>query len=387
MRKDELNKTKIHKRISTIENEFNKIDEWFIPRDRSSFYLTHDFHPYFAAFPPELVSRLLNKYTKVGNVLLDPFMGGGSSIVEGYLHKKKTIGLDISPLSKLITEVKTKPIKSDDKEIKYILCDIESDISSHKMSAYKKFQYYIPHVTNIDRWFIKESKLDLAIILHHLNEIKQKYLREFLLVAFSSIVRKVSNAKNGQLHLCTKRNKKIPPVWSLFEQKVYLMVDQMKEYTSILDSFYSYEPPKLYVFDVRKMSAIIAPNSVDIIITSPPYGTGSKYTEIYRLNFEWLELEKPTSHDTMEKAKDFKVELKKALLQMHGVLKKGKYCFLVYGDPSTEDSLTRVAINDATSIGFRYEGLISCPIKKVSSNHHERYIRFIPKDFILVFKK
>lgn len=385
--KDELNKTQIHRKIATIENELNKIDEWFIPRDRSSFYLTHDFHPYFAAFPPELVSRLLNKYTKVGDVLLDPFMGGGSAIVEGYFHKRKTIGLDISPLSKFITEVKSKPIEINDKEIKCILGDIENDIFTHKMSVYKQFQYDIPYVTNIDRWFTRESKLDLAIILYHLKKIKQKDLRDFLLLAFSSIVRKVSNAKNGQLHLCTKKNKKIPPVSPLFYQKVYLMIDQMKEYTSKLDSFYSYEPPKLYVFDIRKMSDIIVPNSVDIIITSPPYGTGSRYTEIYRLNFEWLELEKPTSHDTMEKAKDFKLELKKALFQMYSVLKKGKYCFLVYGDPSTEDSLTRVAINDATSIGFKYEGLISCPIKKVSSNHHERYIRFIPKDFILVFKK
>ncbi len=86
MKKDDNNKfnpEKIFSTIEQVEKEFNKIDEWFIPRDRHSFYLTHDFHPYFAAFPPELVVRLLEKYSKQNDVFLDPFMGGGSSIVEG----------------------------------------------------------------------------------------------------------------------------------------------------------------------------------------------------------------------------------------------------------------------------------------------------------------
>jgi len=64
-----------------IENKFNKIDEWIIPRDRSSFYLTHDYHSYFAAFPPQLVSKLLEKYSKEGDVFLNKFYGYGISII------------------------------------------------------------------------------------------------------------------------------------------------------------------------------------------------------------------------------------------------------------------------------------------------------------------
>jgi len=223
--------------------------------------------------------------------------------------------------------------------------------------------------------------------LHHIKGIRDKSLSNFLLLAFSSIIRKVSNAKNAQQHLCIKKNKKIPEVYRLFEQKVKLMTNQMKEYVAKLNGVSSRELPELYVYDIRKMEEIIKPESSDIIITSPPYGTGSRYTDVYRLNFEWLELEKPKKDMTMETAKDFKLELKKSLAAMFKVLKKGKYCFFVYGDPSTEDSLTRVAIADAISVGFEYGGLISCPIEKTLSNHHEKYRRFIPKDFILIFRK
>jgi len=151
----------------------------------------------------------------------------------------------------------------------------------------------------------------------------------------------------------------------------------MKDYLNKLKDLNSYEFPQLFVHDIRRMDEIVKPNSVDIIITSPPYGTGSRYTEVNRFNFEWLELTKPKKTETLETTFDFKHELKKAICQMYKALKNGKHCFFVYGDPSTENSLTRTAINDAISAGFEYEGLISCPIEKTITNHHERYRRFI----------
>lgn len=378
---------KIQTAILEVERNFNKIDEWFIARERFNFYLTHDFHPYFAAFPPELVSRLLKQYSKENDTFLDPFMGGGTSIVEGFMLKRKTIGIDISPLSKFISEVKTRPINIDDNKINSILSNISNDIFAYKFHSYSNFKYQIPQVTNIDNWFTKEAKLDLAIISHHIKKVDDKSLRDFLLLAFSSIVRKVSNAKNAQQHLCIKKEKKIPDAYPLFESKVRLMTSQMKDYLKKLGDLNSYQFPQLFVHDIRNMDGIVNPGSVDIIITSPPYGTGSRYTEVNRLNFEWLELPKPKKTETLETSFDFKYELKKAIFQMYKVLKNGKYCFFVYGDPSTENSLTRIAINDATCAGFEYEGLISCPIEKTITNHHERYRRFIPKDFILIFKK
>ena len=108
---------KIDESNDIIENKFNKIDEWLIPRDRSSFYLTHDYHPYFAAFPPQIVSKLLEKYSKKGDTFLDPFMGGGSSVVEGFKNKRKTIGSDISNFSKFLSQTKSKPLKIDDQHV------------------------------------------------------------------------------------------------------------------------------------------------------------------------------------------------------------------------------------------------------------------------------
>ena len=383
---DKFNIENIQANIIEIEKKYNKLDEWFIPRERYNFYLTHDYHPYFAAFPPELVKKLLIKYSKKEEILLDPFMGGGSAIIEGYMNKRETIGVDISPFAKFIVEGKVKPIFIDREKLSSILSKIDKDIFEHKMTVYKGFDYYIPDITNIDFWFTKESKFDLAIILKHLRDVKDKNLRLFLLLAFSSIIRKVSNSKNAQQHLCRRKNKRIPQCLPLFREKVKLMTSQMEEYVSTLGDISKYKFPKLFTHDARKLDEIIDPESVDIVITSPPYGTGSKYTNIYRLHFEWLELEKPIGKVSMEKAKNFREELKKGLEQIYKVLKKGKNFYFVYGNPSTK-SLTPEAIEDAQSIGFNYEGLISCPIEKTITKHHVKYRRFIPKDFIFIFKK
>jgi len=141
-------KKKIVKNNLNVEKKSKKIDEWFIPRDRSAFYDTHDFHPYFAAYPPNLVSKILFKYGKNKKTLLDPFMGGGSAIVEGVRNGFKTIGVDISEFSKFITQGKTKPFKINQKifdilqhsfpKLVYCICKSPLLCCAHIQNSHKR---------------------------------------------------------------------------------------------------------------------------------------------------------------------------------------------------------------------------------------------------------
>lgn len=381
--KGKFDPQQIHINNNEIENKYNKIDEWYIGRDRDAFYMTHDFHPYFAAFPPELVRRLINKYSNENDLILDCFMGGGSTVVETVLNNRVAYGIDISKLSKLLNKVKATPINIDEEVINRFKSEVERDILEQRMNSYTNFNYYIPKVVNIDKWFIERAKKELAIILHHINLIDNDDLKDFLKVAFSAIVRKCSNAKNAQQHLCTKKDKKIPDVLNIFNEKLDLMINQMINYNNMVNNVRI----NLFDKDCRKMSEVIDDETIDLIITSPPYGTGSRYTDINRLSFEWLDLEKPKGKNSLEKNKNFDEVLKEAIGQMYRVLKKGKYCCIVYGDPCDGKGLTEKAINDALDVGFQYIGLISCPIEKDKSKRHTKYRQYIPKDFILIFRK
>ena len=286
-------KKKIDKNNLSVEKKSKKIDEWFIPRDRSAFYDTHDFHPYFAAYPPNLVSKILNEYGKNKKTLLDPFMGGGSAVVEGVRNGFKTIGVDISEFSKFITQGKTKPFKINQKILDEIIKSVKNNINDFKIGKLNKNKIKTPNITNSNKWFNENSLYELSIILNSVLKINNKDHKNFFLLCLSSILRSCSNAKNAQQHLNIKKDKKIPDTLNLFIKKVNLMQFQMQ----IIINFFKNKIRadfELYSHDVRDLSKIIKEKSIDIV-TSPPYGTGSRYTDIYRLHFEFFNLDKPKS--------------------------------------------------------------------------------------------
>jgi len=61
-------------------------------------YLTHGYHRYPAKFIPQIVSRLIEKYTKEGDLVVDSFGGCGTTLVESKVMCRSSIGVDINPV-------------------------------------------------------------------------------------------------------------------------------------------------------------------------------------------------------------------------------------------------------------------------------------------------
>ena len=73
-------------------------------------YITHGYHRYPAKFIPQIVSRLIQKYTKEGGLLVDPFGGCGTTLVEPKIMGRPSIAVDINPVAVLITKAKITSI-------------------------------------------------------------------------------------------------------------------------------------------------------------------------------------------------------------------------------------------------------------------------------------
>jgi len=69
----------------------------------------HRFHPYCARFPFEIVEAILERYTKPGDSVFDPFCGSGTTLVASLAHRRGVIGTDIDVLAGLLSEVKCSP--------------------------------------------------------------------------------------------------------------------------------------------------------------------------------------------------------------------------------------------------------------------------------------
>jgi hypothetical protein len=69
--------------------------------------LTHNFYRYPARFSPKLVRAVIDTFTEPGDLVLDPFVGGGTTLVESLASGRNAIGADLSSLATFVSEVKT----------------------------------------------------------------------------------------------------------------------------------------------------------------------------------------------------------------------------------------------------------------------------------------
>jgi hypothetical protein len=76
--------------------------------------LTHNFYRYPARFSPKLVRAVIDAFTEPGDLVLDPFVGGGTTLVEAMVSGRHAIGTDISSLATFVSEVKTTVYSEDE---------------------------------------------------------------------------------------------------------------------------------------------------------------------------------------------------------------------------------------------------------------------------------
>jgi hypothetical protein len=76
--------------------------------------LTHNFYHYPARMLPELARELILQYSRPNDIVLDPFMGGGTSIVEAVASGRRAVGIDVNPLAVFLTYAKTTPLSTQD---------------------------------------------------------------------------------------------------------------------------------------------------------------------------------------------------------------------------------------------------------------------------------
>ncbi|MFI5251143.1 MAG: DNA methyltransferase [Bacteroidota bacterium] len=264
---------------------------------------THGFHPYPAMMIPQIARLLIQMHGKKGQPLLDPFCGSGTALVEARIAGLNSYGIDINPLALLLSKVKTTPLDIQIlKKYSIRLCD--DYLKTTIKLADKKDSEIIPKFFNIDYWFRPKISRQLFVLKSVIDKIPEIDYRGFFLIAFSQTVRESSYTRNGEFKLfrmpAEQMEKFMPNVPELFFSIVQKNLPMMAEFAraaknnvfvNILDE------------DSRKTTAIPT-KTVDLIVTSPPYGdsrTTVAYGQYSRLSLQWLGLpwEKVKNIDTI----------------------------------------------------------------------------------------
>ncbi len=247
---------------------------------------THGLHTYPAMFIPQVARRLLLSYSKKGDTICDIFCGSGTALIESRLLGRNSYGIDLNPFAIFLAKTKTFPIDPAIITKEYV--KLLTMIDKIKNNEIKK-----PEFKNLEFWFKDSVIIELAKIKKAIKKIENKNIQNFFFVAFSEIVRKSSNTKNGEFKLIRIKKEFLkdynPNVINLFKQKVESNIMGMKEFYKDFDKK---SWTKIIYGDSSKNNNI-KNNSIDCIITSPPYGdsrTTVAYGQFSRLSAQWIDI-------------------------------------------------------------------------------------------------
>jgi DNA modification methylase len=255
-------------------------------------YATHGLHPYKGKFYPQLAKSLLNiSGVSVGDSVLDPYCGSGTTLVEGMLNSYRTYGCDFNPLAAKIarakTEILTLPRHVVDHAVRSVLVRIEGH-----GGRFPEALEHFPRETHkelID-WFPLPVLFKLNWLLSQVRLLGNRTIVDYLEVIVSSIIRDVSQQEPSDLRI--RRRKEAltdAPVLELTSDRLRQAYSRLQRYWEVAGR----QPGKLIKplvvqGDSRDESTFrslgLGPASVDAVVTSPPYATALPYIDTDRLS-------------------------------------------------------------------------------------------------------
>ena len=313
------------------QNVFEKLDGVdFNFEGATTQYSTHKFHPYPARFIPQIPKTFIELLTKEGDTILDPMCGCGTSLVEAFLMGRKGIGNDMNPLACLISKVKTTLIQ--EKEFNYLEKEITRDFKVSKTQI-KNFIKNLPK-RKIRNYFTGDKISKLEGIKKLLLEIKEEHfdLYDLCRVALSSVIWSFIESE-GMLD-----------IKDAFFKKINMM---KKEILNIhCRGGLPYAPTTIIHGDSRNLQ--IENNSVDLIVTSPPYVNALDYYREHMFNMHFLDMDFGLfkkneigghSHFISNRFRllsEYLSDMLRSMIEMNRVLKERKFCVIVIGNSTIE---------------------------------------------------
>lgn len=298
------------RRFSMIEEvqRLSKTSQHLLEKPRAaavtwnSNYGSHGWHRYVGRFPPHVIRALLNHFgADSTSIVCDPFAGSGTTAVECRLLGIPFVGIEICPLSSMITRTKaafpTNP---------GLLLTLAQDFTAFYRAEWSNFVgkreiteipptevimragNCIPHFANVEKWFTSEALLGTSIAVEYAMS-QEGFNREAILVALSAKMRSIGNVDvdvvRAEYRKAPRTNVDVAKL--VTGQMARMAGDIAESIKSHHDTIGSESDIKVHQGSVLDMD--LGEGSISHIITSPPYGTEAiSYLRTHLLSYRSL---------------------------------------------------------------------------------------------------
>ena len=232
----------------------------------------YNWHSFKHSYSKALVDNLVKEFElKKGAWVMDPFCGGGTTLLackEAGINSK---GFDILPFSVFLSNVKTR---------KYNPAKLLAEKKKFKLS--KKISMNIPSLTNIPiakKAFSVNVRNELIQIKQRIEEIRNSTVRDFYNLGMLSILESVSNtSKSGGFLRIVRQRVRKGKAEEVFIDRIESMISDVQKFNEAMK--WKGIDVSASLGDARE---VITDRKYDAIITSPPYPNRHDYTRIYSL--------------------------------------------------------------------------------------------------------
>ncbi len=268
-------------------------------------YASHGWHPFPAKFPPQLPQFFIEHLSDIEDVVLDPMLGSGTTLVEAMRLGRRVVGCDIDPLARMIAAAKLTPVEAvKTLQIGYrIIAAAKRDYWQNHAALERELNRRFDEKTAefVNYWFLPQQQLELLALLQHIESVPahsensatplaQERMRDFLKVVFSSTIIAKSGGVSLARDLAHTRphrdtNKKPNSAFAEFAKR-------LERNLAAYDSGRLQSRTADVPIQIRATSADqtgLAPASVDLIVTSPPYANNAiDYMRAHKFSLVWF---------------------------------------------------------------------------------------------------
>jgi len=320
----------------------------------STGYATHGLFPYRGKFHPQLIKALINIIgIQKGETILDPMCGSGTANIEAALTGINSYAIDLSPFCQFMTKVKYSSLSINAGQLKGIA-----------KKAEQLFNFL--NTSNIQQQLQKTA------------DVQKLKIYELALLAFLDSLgysKRVSSSTHKQLFL---------KVLQRYENTVVDFISRNSKYLSELGT--------IEILSQATASKIpLEDNSIDGIITSPPYSFAIDYVKNDEAQLNFLGYNASDIRSNMigligknkdERLDNYFKSMESVCAELARVLKKDKYFVMIIGSNTNQTGgvrLEKEIIDSCQKHNLQLVKSILKPIKGIRNTMKDEYILFFQK--------
>ncbi len=337
--------------------------------DEPTSSLTHAIHPYPAKFPPQIPARLIEILTHPGDIVLDPFCGSGTTVVEALRLDRAAVATDVNPVAILLTEAKSLRLdRTSERTLESLERAVEEDAAGERGEpllfsdpAPVCSPVNPPSIPHLEHWFCPVAIREIGLVLRRIEGLEHETARKVARAALSAILVMVSNQDSETRYAARPRDFAAGDVLTAFLRKlreVHRLLITFREASSLREV-------RVLMADARNLPVEVV-GAVDAVVTSPPYANAFDYHLYHRHRIYWLGYEPADlreleigSHLNYQRRGDgigtYRSDMRRCLKSIAKVLKRGRPCVFVVGDSLFSGTIVdnaRVIADAAGEVGF-----------------------------------